>query len=253
MTKKLIILTLFLVISCKNEVTVQEDENSKDSQPEVAIDEPEVAIDEPEVAIDGVLSNEHRVFITSSLHTGDLGGIVGANTICQNLATTAGLERSYKALLALKGENALSNIEDLGSLFVFSSNDIKTKVSNSISDFIQNNILFDVALDEDFTDLTSANLKVYTGIDRDGLSAETCDDWTSTIYAPGAHVGYPTSDPACENPDNPMVGMAWMYQNKIDCEINDLVWNENIGTYSVGGFAVVCGNNSARIYCLSQP
>jgi hypothetical protein len=41
-----------------------------------------------------------RVFVTSSRHTGNLGGLNGAHAICQSLADAAGLSGSYKAWLS---------------------------------------------------------------------------------------------------------------------------------------------------------
>ncbi len=41
-----------------------------------------------------------RVFVTSTTHNGNLGGLVGADAICQNLATAAGLPGSYRAWLS---------------------------------------------------------------------------------------------------------------------------------------------------------
>ena len=43
---------------------------------------------------------EKIVFVTSTAHTGDLGGIAGADLICDNLAAAAGLPGEYKAWMA---------------------------------------------------------------------------------------------------------------------------------------------------------
>jgi len=44
-----------------------------------------------------------RVFVSSSQHTGNLGGVFGANTICQNLADNAGLQGTFRAWLSTGG------------------------------------------------------------------------------------------------------------------------------------------------------
>ena len=41
-----------------------------------------------------------RVFLSSTLHTGNLGGLAGADAICQDLAEAAGLPGTYKAWLS---------------------------------------------------------------------------------------------------------------------------------------------------------
>jgi hypothetical protein len=43
---------------------------------------------------------ELLVFVTSQQYTGNLGGLTGADTLCQNLATAAGLPGNYKAWLS---------------------------------------------------------------------------------------------------------------------------------------------------------
>lgn len=40
------------------------------------------------------------VFLSSTLHTGDLGGVAGADAICQGLADTAGLYGTFKAWIS---------------------------------------------------------------------------------------------------------------------------------------------------------
>lgn len=57
-------------------------------------------------AIDGgcaVTGGIKRVFLSSSIHNGDLGGIAGADTICQSLASAASVPGTYQAWLSTAG------------------------------------------------------------------------------------------------------------------------------------------------------
>lgn len=248
--------TLILTIGCGNNAHLS---SSKSFQSSPAI---EASIE------DGVLSTEYRVFVTSSRHGGNLGGISGANTICQNLAQQAGLSRTCKALLGQIGASPLANIADNGAeLYTFTSSSDKIKVANSLSDFIQNNIEFDAKYDQNYLHLKThgedagynivGSFGVWSGISLSGDTDRTCDDWTSSTYAQGGYNGYPDSSPECTNPNDPFDWMPQMHSNQNDCETKGFEWNENIGTYSVGGFALVCtgdgtDNNSQHIYCISE-
>ena len=50
------------------------------------------------------------VFATSSLHPGDLGGLAGADAICQQRATAAGLTGTYVAYLTSGGIHASTRL-----------------------------------------------------------------------------------------------------------------------------------------------
>ena len=49
------------------------------------------------------------VFVTSTTHTGDLGGIAGGDGICNDRAADAGLPGVYKAWLATSDADAPTN------------------------------------------------------------------------------------------------------------------------------------------------
>lgn len=50
------------------------------------------------------------VFVTSTTHNGNLGGLAGADAICQSRAISAGLPGSYKAWLSSSTESAASRL-----------------------------------------------------------------------------------------------------------------------------------------------
>lgn len=61
-----------------------------------------------------------RMFVTSTLYKGDLGGLAGADLKCQNAAVAIGLSGQFKAWLSMNGApavSALSRINDVGPWF----------------------------------------------------------------------------------------------------------------------------------------
>jgi len=46
-----------------------------------------------------------KVFVSSQTYVGNLGGVAGADSLCQGLATAAGLTGTFKAFLSDSGVN----------------------------------------------------------------------------------------------------------------------------------------------------
>jgi Protein of unknown function (DUF1554) len=132
-----------------------------------------------------------RVFVTSTLHDGDLGGITGGNAICQNLATAAGLGGTWKAWLSTSSVTARANIQyDDNIRYVRAAtgeeiapkgvlvldNDGATPLSNSIG------------LDENGISHLSSS---WTGTNTNGTAFGTnCMDWGDNTGGSG-HFGDP--------------------------------------------------------------
>ncbi|MBT4793511.1 MAG: DUF1554 domain-containing protein [Halobacteriovoraceae bacterium] len=72
--------------------------------------------------VDGVAPADHRIFITSSVHTGNLGSINAANTICDNLAKAAGLTRIYVAILSAGETRPATSLGFTGGVYIVDSN-----------------------------------------------------------------------------------------------------------------------------------
>ena len=58
------------------------------------------------------------IFTTTTHYTGNLGGIAGADTICNNTATAAGLGGTWKAWLSDSNTNAIDRINDVGPWYL---------------------------------------------------------------------------------------------------------------------------------------
>jgi hypothetical protein len=201
--------------------------------------------------VDGVSSNEHRVFLSSSKSQGNIGGVNAANTICQNLAVAAGLQKTYKALLGEIGKDPLFNISNNGGkLYAFTSGSEKKLVADSLQDFVRNDIVFDAKFDENYIDNTFEY--VWTGITRSGVSSWTCNDWTldDGTNARGGFFYLPECKPL--DYSSPGWMEAGRYNNKSQCETNGFNWNDMIGFMSVGSDGGLSCAAEAHIYCISQ-
>jgi hypothetical protein len=57
-----------------------------------------------------------RFFVTSETHTGNLGGVAGADAICQRLATAAGAgARTWRAYISTQGAGAVNARDRIGA------------------------------------------------------------------------------------------------------------------------------------------
>ena len=55
-----------------------------------------------------------RVFVSSALRTGNIGGVAGADALCTTLATAANLGGTYRAWLSVAGADAVDHITSAG-------------------------------------------------------------------------------------------------------------------------------------------
>jgi hypothetical protein len=131
------------------------------------------------------------VFVTSTVLTGNLGGLAGADTVCQARAQAAGLYGTYRAWLSTSTVNASSR---LGSASGWHRTDGQP-FANSLSDITSGKILHPISRDEFGTEVTSGSVMTATnaaGV-RDTATG-TCLDWTTNQTVPQnwATVGAPS-------------------------------------------------------------
>ena len=117
------------------------------------------------------------VFVTSTQTTGNMGGLTGADHICQTRASAAGLPGTYRAWLSTPSVNAIAR---LGSARGWVRPDGKP-FADTTADIAAGKIFYpprldelgaDIGLDDVFT-ATTANGTLYPGF-------TTCGDYTST-------------------------------------------------------------------------
>ncbi len=116
----------------------------------------------------------YKVFVSSTLYNGDLGGLSGADAKCQSLAASAGLSGTYKAWLSDSNTNAKDRIPDNASYYLV---DGVTKVADNKADLIDGNIDHEINKDE----LGNAqSWQTWTGTKSDGSKDTThCNNWTA--------------------------------------------------------------------------
>jgi hypothetical protein len=130
-------------------------------------------------------SEYNIMFVTSTVHDGNLGGLAGADTICQNAATAEGLTDTYLALLSSAAIDALDRHKIDGPIFNMRSEQISTAV-NFFTSTHDNSVSY------------NPNGDLYSGTNyvlTDSLSTGTrynssCNNWTdnSAISVRGGQV-----------------------------------------------------------------
>ena len=157
-----------------------------------------------------------RVFLSSTRHSGNLGGLSGADAICQGLATAAGLPGTYKAWLS-------DNTSGASSRFVPSRGPYQlvngTTIASNFFELTGGTLLAPIIVTE-------------TGGDPGG----TTGVWTGTFYngTPGANLFDHCANWSASGADG-FIGTA---------QSTNQDWS-TFGRYS-------CTQNTFHLYCFQQ-
>ncbi len=118
-----------------------------------------------------------RVFVTSTLTNGAMGGLAGASAMCQSLADAAGLGGSYDAFLATTGLLPHDNVAHFDGPYVRPDG---VTVSNSWSHI--NNLIAPINLTETAGPAPTGSISWLnvSPVAWTGYDGGTCADWTST-------------------------------------------------------------------------
>ncbi len=129
---------------------------------------------------DGVGIYEHRVFISSGSRSGNLGGLANADALCQTLATTAGLSRTYRAMLSDASTRVRDRISLTGAIYNFSSPTVKVLVSNGDA-FTTTNLSTGIFYNEKYIAYPLGSVSIPTGSTASGeiSTNQHCLSWTS--------------------------------------------------------------------------
>jgi len=113
---------------------------------------------------------------------GNLGGLEGADLICNDLAEDAGLNGTFVAWLSINNINAIDRIEDEIYALPNTAGEPKTKVINNKEDIINGNLLFHPINITEFGGDASTSGGVWTGTDEFGnaMTNKNCEGWTVT-------------------------------------------------------------------------
>jgi len=164
----------------------------------------------------GCETDGHTIFVTSGLYGANLGGLEGADTTCQDLASASGRSGNWTAVLSSATTSARDRFAVTGPIADTSGR----LVANDAADLWDGTIAQSIELDENRT--STAHL-VWTGTAANGQKdalAAYCGDWTST--GGSVQTGRATS-----------IDSSWIAQN-------------------AGFFRTFC-NVAAAVYCVSVP
>jgi hypothetical protein len=127
-------------------------------------------------------TNVVQVFKTSQRYWGDLGGLAGADAICQELAEDAGLTGTWTAWLSDDNADAIDRIPD-GQYQLVDG----TVIADDKDDLTDGFLKAPIGLNE-FGSPWEAN--VWTGTQPDGTDAgENCSNWTENSGSGGCSAG----------------------------------------------------------------
>ena len=134
-----------------------------------------------------------RVFVTSSLHNGNLGGLSGADNICYSQASGAKLSGDWKAWLSSSAGSAASRLTKSSGAYKLLNGSI---IANNWTDLTDGTIAFPIKIDQTNTDITSSGSyvsAVWTNTSSAGAndtSTNNCLNWsTNQIYTNGLNQG----------------------------------------------------------------
>jgi hypothetical protein len=132
-----------------------------------------------------------KVFVTSTVTNGDLGGLSGADATCNSLASNAALGGTWVAWLSTDTVNAVSRLTPGSGPFL--SADSLTFIANDIADLTSSSL--DGPITEDENGVFRTGQLVWTATLGNGVYAGTddCNDWTSSDSGNSAETGNSSS------------------------------------------------------------
>lgn len=133
----------------------------------------EIDFDDPDCA-----SSTLRIFVSSDTYQGDLGGLSGADSICQGLADSASLGGLWIALLASSSNSLSSRVINCNDLPWYLVTGVPNKVANDKASLLNGSIQQAINVDEHGNNVSSS--QPWSGSDGSGApQPDNCDDWTA--------------------------------------------------------------------------
>ncbi len=126
------------------------------------------------------------VFVTSTEHSGEMGGLAGADAICTRAAREANVAGTFKAWLSSQSGSPYSRFARNPGPYVLVNG---TRVANNWADLIDGNLLAPINVTETNVSLNAA--VVWTGTDPQGKwEGLDCLAWTDRTTDRSAFTGY---------------------------------------------------------------
>lgn len=132
----------------------------------------------------GTCIDARRVFVSSAVQDGDMGGLEAADDICQELADLEGLGGGFQAYLRDADTTIESRLEHATVPYVRLDG---VRIANDWTDLRDGGLAAPLALDEHRAIHMEMFERAWTGIVPDGLMFEgDCAGWTNAFEADGA-------------------------------------------------------------------
>ena len=171
-----------------------------------------------------------RVFVTSTTHTGSLGGVAGADVICQARAdaATPALNGTFRAWLSDSTTSPATDVNfTQGNGDYILTDPAATLISTDWANLIDGNLVDSISFDENGASISNGGEVgfVWTGTFENGTTDGTqhCNNWTTNSGSLEGRIGDPSD-----------TGMAWSF---LDIP---------------GGQSDRFCNNTWRLYCFEQ-
>lgn len=194
-----------------------------------------VGIDEEGIIVCAVITTEPEVtnsyvFTSSTRHSGDLGGLTGANTICNELAINAGLHRGRDFKAWLSAGTYSPSVVFPHREFPYISTHNNEVIAENWDDLTDGSLNTPINYDENGNLLDDSSPYVWTGTNHTGGTFEmplpnatehNCSEWTNSSSDWGALGNYERTN------------HTWTYFGSLSCNIS-------------------ATNFPVRIYCFEQ-
>ena len=134
-------------------------------------------------------TSDNCIFLTSAVSTANLGGLSGADRLCNALASAAGMPGRYVAWLSDSHTDAVARVTSNGPYVTRTG----TVVASGLPDLVDGALRYPIRQDEHGNDVPLR--EVWTGTDPLGLrTSANCEDWTSGAEgAPYGRIGWNTA------------------------------------------------------------
>lgn len=126
-----------------------------------------------------------KAFVTSTYVHGDFGGVASGDTICNDLATQAGLPGTYMAWLSDAQTSPSTRFTSNGPWELVNG----TPIASDLADLLDGSLLGTLDRDES-NQLVDHHTAVWTGTNSDGTwSGNDCNGWTSDLRGVSVDAG----------------------------------------------------------------
>ncbi len=127
---------------------------------------------------DSASATKKRIFVTSTLYAGNLGGLAGADTKCQTVADSANLGAHFVAWASDIGTDAIDRIADVGPWFGSDQATLLFTGKTSGTNPLTSDPISGVTRDE-AGHVLHPNTFYWTGTKSGGMATNTdCSQWT---------------------------------------------------------------------------